>query len=196
MSSRTVQNSSRTDRDGTHREGAGPYSHDFEPAFRPSEYVELHRLDHVHKVQAVEPVPAIDVTLSVTANGTNADQAIEELDVGENVMGQWRVLNSADIRDGTNVQIDQHGKQAVMYETKNQRGHIDTDTPDLAGESVFSELYQYEDRNLHATVVEEDGDGSDLTLTFSGWIYDLSVPQDNPPAGVDPWIVTDGPTER
>lgn len=195
MSGRTVQQSSRTDKSGTHREGVGPYSHDFEPAFRPDEYVELHNLGHVHKVRAVAPIPAVDVTLSVNANGTNADQQLSELEMEDNMIAQWRLLDASDIRDGTDIQMDQQGQQAVMYSTKNQRGHVDTNTGDLAGESVLTELYQYEQRDLHATVVESNGDGSDLTLTFSGWAFRLGKEQGSAPSGVNPWIVTDGPVD-
>lgn len=194
--SRTVVNSSRTEKEGTHREGAGPYSHDFEPAFRPREYIRLRDLGHVHKVEGVAPVPAVDVTLSVTANGTNSDQSLDELEMEENMIAQWRLLDAADIRSGTNIQIDQLGQQSVMYSTKNQRGHIDTNTGDLAGESVLTELYQYENSDLHATVVESDGNGTDLTLTFSGWAFDLSENLGSVPSDVEPWQVTDGPVDR
>lgn len=195
MSGRTVQQSSRTDASGTHREGAGPYSHDFEPAFRPEEYIELHNLGYVHQVRAVAPIPAVDVTLSVTSNGTNADQELPELEMEEGMIAQWRLLDSSDIRDGTNIQMDQQGQQSVMYSTKNQRGHVDTNTGDLAGESVMTELYQYEKTDLHATVVESGGDGSDLTLTFSGWAFRLGDELSSAPDGVRPWVVTDGPVD-
>lgn len=194
--SRTVVNSSRTEKEGTHREGAGPYSHDFEPAFRPGEYIDLRGLGFVHRVEGVAPVPAIETTLSATANGTNSDQSLDELEMEDNMIAQWRLLDGSQVRDGTDIQMDQRGQQSVMYSTKNERGHIDTDTASLAGESVLTELYQYEDRDLHATVVETGGDGSDLSLTFSGWAFDLSDELGSAPASVDPWQVTDGPVDR
>lgn len=180
---------------GTPQTGQGPFAENMAPAFAQGEYVHLRPIGDTYQVKLVEVQPGVDVTLNVNANGMNSDQSADPLQVDDGMLAQYRVMDGTDIRDGVTIEADQLGQQSVMYKSKNQRGDWGTDTSGLTPQSNLTELFQFEDRDLHFTVTETNGDGSNLTVTFSGFMYRIVGPVNDVSPTATVWNVPVGPSK-
>ena len=151
----------------------GPYQHELAPAVRRGDLIELEPLGEFYTVRRVGLIPSIVVEVDVTANGTAANQKIDSLEMHSNMLAQYRIPEADAIRDGVEVKVAQDGRESPMFRTKQEQAGWISDTPAHSFESNLTEIYQWEDRDLHFTTIDESNDGTPLEIPFVGFQYVL-----------------------
>jgi hypothetical protein len=142
--------------------------------------IEFPRNGDLYEIRAYRPLPAVPVDLDVTANSIETDQQAENLHMPDLMLGQYRIVNPSDLRSGVEVEVDQGGREAPASVTRNFQSFFTADTPETGLDGPLTELYQFEDNDLYFSVRETDGDGANVTLTFSGFGYALDAVTGSP----------------
>ena len=137
--------------------------------------IQFPRSGDLYRIGSYRPLPSIPVSLDVTANDIETNQQAENLHMPDKMLGQYRIVNPSDIRSGIAVEVDQGGREAPASVTRNFQSFFTADTAEVGTDGPLSELYQFEDDDLYFSVRETDGDGSGVTLTFSGFGYVLEA---------------------
>lgn len=177
----------------------GAYTPEFTPVARPGHVIRLDdggQFNH-YRVERYTAIPQVVETITVGQNSTNTDVELTELELWDDWLGQWRLLDLAnDIPTGDiSVELDLGGRQAPVWATQNGRGSIDRETgavtawdQNASASAVedqlthLSELFTFEQDVPYATVenTATSGGDVDVPLTFSGFIFELEGPVQEP----------------
>lgn len=156
----------------------GPYSDDFQPLFTAGDTAALAPLGVAGEVSAVEVFPGIQTQeITVAANDVEQDVEMTALNMDDGALGQYRLFNTGDtpqIPDGVEIEVAQGGQQQPRYGNKNEQGVLTSDTPDVGENALLTELFVWEDEAPFFTVRNTTGSEVTLTLTYSGFGYQLT----------------------
>jgi hypothetical protein len=183
--------------------GAGTYPRELVPAARPGDVVRMEPGGGVYMVDTMIPQPGFKIfdsdasnSVTVSANSTNSDNEATDMEMDDNWLGQYRLLQPGnDINPDVEVRIDMGGKTAPLYTNKNKRGEYTRDTLTPVGHDGsstqvpndfnlhLSELYVFEDEMPYFTFENTTaGDETVQGLYWSGFQYRLE-PFDGTPGG-------------
>lgn len=168
----------------------GAYTPDPTPVARPRDIVELDdgSSRQVYEVQQYAVLPEIDTQeFDVGANSVETNTPLENLELWDDWLGQYRFKRLADdLPDGVNLQFDQGGSQAPLYQNLNQRGDLDNDSltadyPDNTGTTIeveplshLTEFFVLSDEAPEITIENTTGNQVTFTLTYFGWKFGLN----------------------
>lgn len=174
--------------------GTGPYSGDFDPSLVVGDTVAIQPNGVTGRVEALDLQPGVVVTelvddgggTVIAANSSLRDVEIRSLYNNDRFLAQYRlppdpVNDESPIPTDVEITVAQGGEQQTRFENKNSVGQLRPQTPYYGDGSPFTELWQYEDTDLHFTVDNNAGtsiDGDDLELIYIGWQYRLDTAVD------------------
>jgi hypothetical protein len=172
----------------------GAYTPPFTPVARVDDVLQVDDGsdgEQLYRIDRVAPVPSVDIdSITVNANSVQTDVELGNLEVWDGWLGQFRLPRfSEQLQDGIEIEVDQGGRQAPMFTTREQRGVLDnaslvnaTSDPDDTVENVedishLAELYVYEQETPYFTVTNTTGAQETIDLTFAGFAFELSEVQ-------------------
>lgn len=179
----------------THGGGSAyPYSDDLDPTLVVGDTVAVQPQGVSGRVEALDVQPGVVVTELVDdgggtvigANSSLRDVEIRSLYNNDRFLAQYRlppdpVNDTSPIPTDVEITVAQGGEQQTRFENKNSVGQLRPQTPFYGDGSPFTELWQYEDTDLHFTVDNNATgsiDGDDLELIYIGWQYRLDTSVD------------------
>jgi hypothetical protein len=172
----------------------GAYTPPFTPVARVDDVLQVddgRDREQLYRIDRVAPVPSVEIdSITVGANSVVTDVELTTLEVWDGWLGQFRPPRfSEQLQDGIEIEVDQGGRQAPMFTTREQRGVLDnsslvnaTSDPDDTVESVedishLAEFYVYEQEAPYFTITNTTGSQETIDLTFAGFAFELTEVQ-------------------
>ena len=169
----------------------GAYTPELTPVGRRGDVLLLDDGDSTQRVEVekVTVYPQTELEPVTVVDGSQEEVEATRLEMWDGWLGQFRLSRVGDdIPDGVSIEVDQGGRQAPLYQTKEQRGVVEDGTAAITAETASGstdvvqtthllEYYVHEQEVPYFTYINNSGAEQDITLTFSGFGLKLQQPQ-------------------
>lgn len=169
----------------------GPYNPELTPLGRRGDVLLLDDGTTTRRVEIEKYAvyPQIDLDTVTVADGSQEEVEATTLEIWDGWLFQVRMSQPGqDIPDGVTIEADLGGRQAPMYQSKEQRGVIDNTTAAISGATAggvdteqathLLEFYIHEQEVPYFTYINDSGTSQDISLSFAGYGFKLRPPQD------------------
>ena len=166
---------------------AGAFNSGFDPAARPGDVVEFPERGIARQVAQYNLLPNISGPEVTVADNSEEKVEVTEIEMPDDFLGQFRLpFIAQELPEDVEIRVDHDGRQEPKYETKNERGFIDSRTGAILGDDPetgdtlledlqtrFTEMYVYEQNPPFFSFRNESGSSQTIDLTFAGYSFRL-----------------------